>query len=78
MVTFQVSTDTDRSGTSVFRSAMSQNEKEKSRVWSFFSSFLTDLEGVPAELFNLPLPRYFTCNMKIIILPTYPLGCYKD
>lgn len=81
VVTFQVrkrSTNTDRSGTSVFRSAMTQNQKEKSRVWSFISSFITDLESALAKSFNLPLPRYFTCNMKIIILVTYSPGCYKD
>lgn len=43
MVSFQVkkNTNTDRSGTSVFRSAMIQNENGKSRVWSFISSFMT-------------------------------------
>lgn len=69
--------DTNRSATSVSRSAMTQSENEKSGVWSFISSFITDFESDLAKSFNLPLPRYFTCNMKIIILVTYPLGCYK-
>lgn len=67
-----------RSCTSAFRSAMTQNENKKSRVWSFVSSFITDLESDLAKSFNLPLPRRFTCNMKIIILVAYPLGCCKD
>lgn len=80
MVTFQVKkrTNPDRSAASVFRSAMTQNENEKSRVWSFISSVITDLESDLAKSFNLALPRYFTCNMKIIILAPYPLGYSRD
>ena len=81
--TFQVgksstdSANTDGSCSSAFRSAVTQSENTKSRVWSFISSFITDLERDLDKSFNLPLPRCFTCNMKIIILVTHPLGVTK-
>jgi hypothetical protein len=56
---------------------MSQ-KKGESGVWSFILSSITDLESDLARSFNLPLPKYFTCNMKIIILTTYPPEYYKD